>query len=228
MRQNGGYATFGQLNELVNFSIWKTKTPQASVRRIVQQSDAFFRIQPGLWALQEAKEIVLNKFQLKTQDKKIEELFTHSYYQGLLIEIGNMKGFQTYVPAQDKNHLFLEKPLKELVTIDKIYDFTYPDILHRATTVDVVWFNERKLPHSFFEVEHTTDIKNSLSKFFELQDYFAHFYIIASESRKKQFDSTISMSLFNPIKKRVGFVNYESIANQYSKMFELSKIEQLI
>ncbi|MDR1895633.1 MAG: hypothetical protein LBR10_02450, partial [Prevotellaceae bacterium] len=147
---------------------------------------------------------------------------------GLVVEIGNMKGLQTYVPRQDKNRLFLEKPLKELVTLDKIYDFTYPEILRRATTVDVVWFNERKLPHSFFEVEHSTDIQNSLTKFFELQDYFACFYIIAAESRKKQFNDIMSKTIFNPIKKRIGFVNYDDISNQHSKMFELSQVKQLI
>ena len=36
MRQNGGYATFQQLNRLVDYSTWKTKTPQASIRQIVQ------------------------------------------------------------------------------------------------------------------------------------------------------------------------------------------------
>ena len=47
MRANGGYATLQQLNMLVDFSTWKTKTPEASIRRIVQENDEFFRIQPG-------------------------------------------------------------------------------------------------------------------------------------------------------------------------------------
>jgi hypothetical protein len=170
----------------------------------------------------------LKKFQLETQDKKKDELFTHSYYQGLVVEIGNMKGLQTCVPPQDKNRLFLEKPLKELVTLGKIYDFTYPEIQRRATTIDVVRFNERKLPHSFFEVEHSSDIQNSLTKFFELQDYFACFYVIAAASREKQFDDIMSKTIFNPIKKRIVFVNYDNIANQHAKMFELSQVKQLI
>ena len=33
MRKNGGYATFQQLNHLIDFSSWKTKTPQASVKQ---------------------------------------------------------------------------------------------------------------------------------------------------------------------------------------------------
>jgi hypothetical protein len=172
--------------------------------------------------------VFLQKFQLKTQDKKKDELFTHSYYQGLVVDIGNMKNFQPCVPPQDKNRLFLEKPLKELVTLDKIYDFTYPEILRRATTVDVVLFNERKLPHSFFEVEHSTDIQNSLMKFFELQDYSASFHIIAAESRRKQFEDIMNRSIFSPIKERVAFANYDDISAQHSKMFELSQIKKVI
>ena len=59
MRKNGGYATFSQLNYLTDFSSWQTKTPQASIRRIVQVNEEFFRIRPGLWALSECKEEVL-------------------------------------------------------------------------------------------------------------------------------------------------------------------------
>jgi len=225
MRQNGGYATFGQLNHLIDFSVWKTKTPQATVRRIVQESDAFFKIQSGLWALKEFETDVLNKFQLKTQDKKQKELFTHSYYQGLVVEIGNMNNLQTYVPSQDKNRLFLEKPLKEMTSLSEIYNFTYPEILRRAASIDVIWFNKRNLPHSFFEVEHSTDIQNSLTKFFELQDYFARFFIIADESRRKQFNGIIEKSIFAPLKNRVVFADYEHIVSQHSNM---SKIKYVI
>ena len=84
MRRNGGYATFQQLNQLVDFSTWKTKTPQASIRQIVQIYDEFFKIRPGLWALSECKDEVLRKFDILENDAKSDEVFTHSYYQGLL------------------------------------------------------------------------------------------------------------------------------------------------
>ena len=64
MTKNGGYATFQQLNQIIDFSSWKTKTPFASVRRIVQNNDAFFRIQPGLWALKDYENIVMRKFNM--------------------------------------------------------------------------------------------------------------------------------------------------------------------
>ena len=73
LRNAGGYATLRRLNELVDFSTWATKTPEASVRRIVQNSPQIFKIQPGLWALEEMRDVVLRRFDLKPGNKKSEE-----------------------------------------------------------------------------------------------------------------------------------------------------------
>lgn len=217
MEKNGGYATFQQLNNLVNTSSWKTKTPAASIRQIVQIHDEFFRIKPGLWALAQYKEDVLTKLSIEPNNKVSDERFTHSYYQGIVVEIGNIKKFRTYIPAQDKNKKFLEKNLCDLATMDSIPKFTYENILRKAKTVDVIWFNERQMPCGFYEVEHTTDIKNSLSKFYELQDFRATFSIIADERRREQFNDIISASMYNPIRKLVRFVSYDSLVKQYAK-----------
>ena len=53
LRKTGGYATLGDLYHLVDTNSWATKTPNESIRRIVQQSNEIFKIQPGLWALEE-------------------------------------------------------------------------------------------------------------------------------------------------------------------------------
>ena len=217
MKENGGYATFQQLNSLVDTSAWKTKTPAASIRQIVQIHDEFFRIKPGLWALTGYKEDVLKKLSIEPNNKESDERFTHSYYQGIVVEIGNIKKYKTYVPAQDKNKKFLEKNLCDLATMDAIPQFTYEKIVRRAKTVDVIWFNERQMPCGFYEIEHTTDIKNSLSKFYELQDFRAVFSIIADERRRDQFNDIISASMYNPIRELVRFVSYENLVKQYAK-----------
>ena len=71
MRANGGYATFQQLNKLVDYSSWGTKTPAATIRAIVQKNDEFFRIQPGLWALKEYENEVNKKFKIQSKSEKI-------------------------------------------------------------------------------------------------------------------------------------------------------------
>ena len=207
MRKEGGYATLRRLNEIVDFSTWGTKTPEASVRRIVQQTKGIFKIQPGLWALEEMRDEVLEKFELKVGDKKSEEVFSHGYYQGLLVEIGKYRNKITYVPAQDKNRKFMGQPLSEITNTTDILQFTYENLLKKAKTVDVIWFNERNMPSDFYEVEHTTDIKNSLSKFYELQDFYAGFYIVADQHRREEFEDKLQVSMFQSIEKRVRFLD---------------------
>ena len=178
LRREGGYATLRRLNEIMDFSTWKTKTPEATVRRIVQLSKQIFRIQPGLWALEDYREQVLQKMDLKPGNKHSEEQFSHGYYQGLLVNIGKFHQHLTYIPAQDRNRKFINQRLGDIVDTTELPSFTHKELMRRAKTVDVIWFNEREMPSSFYEVEHTTDIKNSLSKFYELQDFFAGFYMM--------------------------------------------------
>ena len=224
MRKEGGFATFKRLNEIIDFSMWATKTPEASVRRIVQKSKNIFRIQPGLWALEEMRDDVLKKFNLEMGNKTSEEQFSHGYYQGLLIEIGKYEHMTTYVPAQDKKRLFLGKSLEEVSDTIVLPQFAHSDILRKAKTVDVIWFNERKMPHAFYEVEHTTDIKNSLSKFYELQDLFAKFYIVADISRKKEFEDKLSVSMFAPLQHRVDFLDYGRVATRYDGLTKVHSV----
>jgi len=228
MKKNGGYATLGFLNQKVDVSKWQSKTPFASIRRIVQDEKYFFKIKPGLWALKEFEKEVLTKFQI-TGKSKIDKdvLFNHSYYQGLLIEIGNLKGYSTYIPPQDKNKKFLDKPLSSISKIETIFDFTFESIVNRAKTIDVIWFNERRLPYSFFEVEHSTDIQNSLLKFNDLQDFYSQFYIVSDVAREEEFNTKIGYGAFKDIKARVKFIDYNFVSNLHTKSFELATIGNL-
>ena len=100
MRANGGYATLGKLYQealKVPGVEWKTKTPFKSINRIVQDQRFFFRIRPGLWALLEAKDKL--PADLKSKPKPESD---HTYYQGLLVELGNLRKQQTFVPKQDR------------------------------------------------------------------------------------------------------------------------------
>lgn len=218
----GQMATLSELYRVADTKNWGTKTPFATIRRILQTNSEFFKIQPGLWGLSSKKSEILKHTKIKNE-KTAENDFTHSYYQGLIAEIGNLRHYKTYIPPQDKNRTFINKKLCETVSITKIYDFTYPEILKFAKTVDVIWFNDRFMPNSFFEVEHSTNFKNSINKFFELQDFRANFYVVAKKERKKEFQDVISSSIYLKIKNLIKFADYESIVNQFEK--ESLKVE---
>jgi hypothetical protein len=231
MKANGGYSTLGKLYEDV-FKIenvrWGSKTPFASIRRIVQDDRFFFKIKPGLWALKEERDKVLKLFDIQRKKPEREVEFNHSYYQGLLLEIGKLKKFQTFIPNQDKNKKYLERPLKDFATIEKYFNFTYDFIIDRASTIDVSWFNERNFPQALFEVEYSTDFKNSLLKFLELQDFNVDFRIVSDRKRQKQFDSTMTFNAFKKIETRVKFLPYDVVSELHTKTIELSLIEKEI
>ena len=229
MEENGGYATLGYLYGTVlkvPGCTWRTKTPFASIRRIVQDERFFFKIKPGLWALKEWKNRLPDEM-IPTEErtKKDVEKYNHTYYQGLLVEIGNLKRMETYVPPQDKNRRFLERRLGDVSTLERIHTFSYENVTKRASTIDVIWFNSRKMPDSLFEVEYSTNFQNSLLKFVELQDFKSSMYIVSDAARRREYEGKIGQDAFNPIRERVGFMDYERLGMWHSKMWELVAVE---
>lgn len=228
LEELGGIATLGHLTHHVlartDFQ-YATQTPGANIRRIVQtRPNEIYKIRPGLYAL------TSHQSKLRAQGLEAEEYpssapnvaeHSHGYYQGLLTELGNLRTYQTFVPQQDKNRTYLHTPLKNLRTLDAIPSFSYPNLVKRAQTVDVIWFNQRQMPASFFEVEHTTDIQNSLLKFQDLQDFAARMVIVAHKSRRAQFDGILKYTGFQSLQKRVEFVSYEEVAFEHTKAWTI-------
>ena len=71
------------------------------------------------------------------------------------------------------------------------------------------------MPNSFFEVEHSTDIQNSLLKFHDLQDFYARMIIVADEHRRAEFEQKIKHSALSEIRDRVKFLGYNTLVRQY-------------
>jgi hypothetical protein len=204
---------------------WDTKTPFASIRRIVQVRPEIVKIRPGLWALRSYRDqlgltVQGDKAQLTAEDLTQN----HAYYQGLLVVIGNLRGFGTFIPNQDKNHRFVNKPLGELRSLQVLPTFSHDFLVRRSGSVDVTWFNGRQMPNSFFEVEHTTDIQNSLMKFHDLQDFYVRMIIVADDHRHAEFDQKIRHSALDAIKSRVNFLGYNMLVKQYE--YEMLKASQ--
>jgi hypothetical protein len=232
MERLGGVATLGQLYSEV-FKIkdcaWKTKTPTASIRRIVQLNKGIYKIKPGLYGLVskksaiEARGIVAETQKNKNADEV--KSFGHTYYQALLLIVGRLKKFDSWSPNQDKNKMFVNESLGSLRTLQTIPAFSYKHLVDRSATVDVIWFNERKMPNSFFEIEYGTDMKNSLLKFNDLQDFHSRMVIVSGANRRGEFDSRIKFSAFRDIAIRVNFLSYDQLVKDYEYETEACRSE---
>lgn len=227
MEKLGGLATLGELNKSVDCADWNTKTPFASIRRILQMESCFFKVKPGLWGLTVHKEQVRRLTDFYASSDKQQES-DHSYYQGLLLEIGNTQKYKTYAPDQDKNRLFLrEITLGQLRNLEQIHPFTYPNIVKRARMIDVIWFNHRKMPYAAFEVEHSTDFSGALTKYMEMQDFNTKFYVVADRVKRRQFEDRISRDQYRPLHKRVQFIDYQKLVDWHTNSMQIKNLGDL-
>lgn len=202
--------------EIVKYRPLTGQTPFKTIQERVQRDPRFTRVGLGVYALTD----YLDKLPTspKPQNKEQEKEQTHYAIQGMLLEIGNVEGFDTYSP--NKNAIFDKKPLSQIMTLLEFPNFTYPKVVQSVRFVDVLWFNERGFPKFAFEVEVTPQFRNSLLKFSELTDFYTTFYVIAEAKNQDKYQREISRSVFREIKKRCVFKTCDQVRDMYSKSVE--------
>jgi len=232
LHQLGGVATLAQLYKQVPKipgRSWQTKTPQASIRRIVQLSKDLYKIKPGLYGLaSRRKEIEARGIIPETkanQGSKLAQESNHTYYQGLLLLIGRCRKFDCWAPNQDRNKAFLTGTIDSVRSIKTLPQFSYPRLVKRTANIDAVWLNSRGMPNSLFEVEFSTDIQNSLLKFNDLQDFFAQMVIVADSNRRGEFGAKLAYSAFSDIRHRVKFLDFATLIKRYELVVAESESE---
>ncbi len=139
--------------------------------------------------------------------------------------MGNLRRYHTFVPNQDRGKTYLGKRLGDLITVQSIYPFTYEEIVRKASSVDVAWFNERRLPTEFIEVENTTDINGAFLKFTNFDGFSSTLRIVAPAARQAEFRSKLQQQVFATIAGRTKFTSYEVVSDLHSKASEIAALE---
>lgn len=225
MLENGYYAPLQLIyKEFKKHRPFSGLTPLNTIQERVQRDKRFTRIGFGVYALTAYLDKLPRVIEPKTQAEKLGK--KHSEIQGMIIEIGNMSGFDTYTP--DRTKVFANKELGNIATLKDFPTFTYDRIIRAVKFVDVAWFNARGFPEKIFEVEDSTDFRGSLVKFAELQDFNTSFNLVASEERKTKYEREVSKTAFSKIINRCHFVSYPDIENYYSASSNYHKISKSV
>ena len=198
------------------------KTPHKTINERVQRDDRITKIAPGLYTLTESLNDLPKEYNPMFQTKEDKEKLTHISIQAILLQLGQLYKFGTYTP--DKSKKYLDKHLGDFSTLAEYPEFTYKRIIGRVKMIDVTWFNERLFPSHIFEVEHSTDMKNALSKFMELMDFKASMKIISPKERESEFNKIIEQPAFKPLSNQVKFWNYEKVEKLYLSEKEISPL----
>jgi hypothetical protein len=190
------------------------KTPFNTIQERVQRDPKFTRIGLGVYALTEYLDKLPKVVPPTSENEKKERL--HARIQGMLIEIGNSREQvqDTYTP--NKNWIFENKKLESLTTVKNVPKFTFEEIItHTVRYFDVIWFNERRFPLKVFEVEYSTNFRDALIKFVELQDFRVEFCCVSFDKRENQFQREVNRNAFRALQGRCEFKTFEQVENDY-------------
>jgi hypothetical protein len=207
----------------------KTKnnpTWTATVRRTLQQYSIFYQESKGsgIWFLREEKPI-------EEFHPEKNQIPRHEDVQGMLLELGNVYGYETTIPVYDRKKNFLNKKLGEIVTLNEFPKFSYPKVVKISSLIDVMWFlgetDGQWIPKYAFEVEHTTDVTKGLGRLSDLykSGQRVKLFVILPEEKKKKFDNEIDRGLFSSIKEECHVRTYPSLIELYNSALKHNELK---
>ena len=147
-------------------------------------------------------------------EKRAEIAYSHSMLQGMLVELGNMLGYDTF--SADAKPEYRDTTVGELATLDSLPVFTSKRILDTARLIDVIWL-EDEFPVCCFEIEHSTDVTKGLLRMHQLIRFQTQFFIVAPEATRRKFETEISKSPFYQSQERYYFRSYEEVEALYNQ-----------
>ena len=160
------------------------------------------------------------KFQEEETRNTVEESL-HTVLQGRLLEIGNLRGFETFCP--DKSRKFNDRKLEDISTLKTCPELQFSDY-NLLRQIDVMWFRPRGnnfIPEYAFEVELSTGVWSGVGRMSTLIDYKnVNFYVIANDARK--YNQVINS--FNEHGDRFRFVANDLVGKLYSAELNLREM----
>lgn len=155
------------------------------------------------------------------ESKNTVEESLHSILQGRLIEIGNIRGFDTFCP--NKSKIFNDKKLDEISTLMICPELQFADY-NLLRQIDVLWFRNRGnniVPEYAFEVELSTGVWSGVGRMATLIDYSnVGLYVIANDPKK--FKQVVSS--FPETENRYKFIANDLLGDLYSAEMNLKEL----
>jgi hypothetical protein len=151
-------------------------------------------------------------------EKSSEEESLHSVLQGRLLEIGNIRGHQTYCPNKSKK--FNKRLLADIATLRRCPELQFSD--HEVLRqIDVLWFRDRGnyyVPECAFEVELSTGTWSGVGRMATLLDYSnTRLYVVSNEQKKYQQ----VMNAYSDFQSRYCHIAVEDVGDLYAAELNL-------
>ncbi|MFZ5523215.1 MAG: hypothetical protein ACOY9D_03905 [Pseudomonadota bacterium] len=157
---------------------------------------------------------------------------SHSQVQTFLSVIGASKGYDIWVPQNDRNKL--DKSLIGTMVYRESLPSTLNIITEVAEEIDVVWLQKgSNQVRSLFEVEHTTPIYTALLRFNDVHlaapNPAQSFQIIAQDSRRPAFVRQLNRPTFKAsgLNQICTFLEYSNVYSWFQRLQSQKPISAL-
>ena len=226
LEDNNGTATLAEIYNNIEKYYPEAKSSEqweAGIRgvlyREIREKKGFKKIGLSIYAL--------NDYKAEKKPAEKDKIRMHSFIEGICLELGNFKDFQTY--TADSSVLYRDNiHLNQIATMKELPLFSYPEIIQEAKRIDVIWFNAKgyKFPQKVFEVVDSIGTLNgAFNRSLQLQDFRTEFFIVAPEKHRAKYNQTIDLAPYNINKERFTFINYEEITELYENTAKVNKLE---
>ncbi len=223
LQDNGGAASWSYIyDNIVRYypAAKVSKEWEAGIRGVLYRdlNKRFKRVGLSLYALIDYKE---------ENTPKTDKVRMHSLMEGICIELGNFKNYDTY--TADPSAIYRDNVrLQNLATTIDLPPFTYPEILQETKRIDVLWFNQKSLQFPQYAIEVVDSIgtlNGAFNRCLQLQNFRTKFIIVAPEKHHEKYEQTLKLEAYQKEQDRFKFLNYDDLQTIYQNTAQLHKLE---
>lgn len=196
----------------------QTATWNATIRRVVRQYKIFepFKTLDGLAGYR-----LVDLPKPKPQQKSDDKDDPHGVQQGMLLQLGQFCGYETFTNSTDKTiRKFGGQPIANYATVKNDNEALSALPMPKLRTADVIWMaedSEGLYPRYAFEIENSTKVRSGLLRLLKIPERFNTRLFIVGEGdeEEKLYGHYLRESPFRQHAHRFQFFRYNDVASFY-------------
>lgn len=231
LRDLGGQAHLREINERVEGHPKTATNPtwKDTIRRVVRQYRIFEPVPPERSGIYRLVDLEPPTPQAQGIDSRDEEV-NHGIAQGMLVSLGRLYGYDTFVPLRDQTTRFFQgQRLGDLVSIRDCTEVFQSRNIQKIREIDVLWFagdDDGLFPVYAFEVEHTTRLHDGMDRLLKIPERFpTQFFVVAPGDREEQlFQRLLDQAPLRRYRHRFLFRRYSQLEYLYNAAASHSRL----
>lgn len=135
---------------------------------------------------------------------------------GALITVGNWLKYETYTAHREKQFRGDKLCVIATLNLEQVRGMFPLQSIESAKEIDVIWARDRCIKY-FFEVEHSTRMKDAPGRMYQVLNLDADFVIVAPEKERQRFNRKMKEAPYRnkDVRRKYRFCSYDALAKLF-------------